>query len=566
LKKIPYRYAVALTAALGLFMAVLDNTIVNVSLTAMLKSFSKQDSSVTINTIQWVITGYFLSQAAIIPIAGYFSNLFGLRRMFLIALGLFTFGSFLCGFSRELDGWFGGGVVMLIVFRVLQGIGGGMLFPLATSISFNVFPPADRAKSSAIVAIPVLLAPTLGPTVGGLLVDSPLEWPSIFFVNIPVGLLAMFLILRLLKPDFGRQPAWAGASGQKPQGASGTANPAADAGRPAGGPPVGVQARSKFDFVGLILSMVGTVLVVYAFTLVSDTREGSITPQTPSGEIYGWGYWLVWTLLLAGLAVLAAFSVYELRLKDPVLDLRTFKSMDFTISTVMTWVVRAVIFGSFFILPLFLERFKGESAVITGLALMPQGIGAAIGIISGSRIYDKLGPRTLVIMGLVMLTISSIMLINVSPDSDGWSFVPVLLIRGIGFGWSNLPLQTVALTKFAGPALPKVSSLYNATAQIFSSIGIAVLTTIFVTSLSERTANGAKAAIAAGQQPNAQNIALNAAAGAMGTVFVYVTIGTVLIFVVALFLPKKSLKQEQNEAAARGEDPAKTEQPTVIMD
>jgi len=547
-------------------MAVLDNTIVNVSLTAMLKSFSKQDSSVTINTIQWVITGYFLSQAAIIPIAGYFSNLFGLRRMFLIALGLFTFGSFLCGFSRELDGWFGGGVVMLIVFRVLQGIGGGMLFPLATSISFNVFPPADRAKSSAIVAIPVLLAPTLGPTVGGLLVDSPLEWPSIFFVNIPVGLLAMFLILRLLKPDFGRQPAWAGASGQKPQGASGTANPAADAGRPAGGPPVGVQARSKFDFVGLILSMVGTVLVVYAFTLVSDTREGSITPQTPSGEIYGWGYWLVWTLLLAGLAVLAAFSVYELRLKDPVLDLRTFKSMDFTISTVMTWVVRAVIFGSFFILPLFLERFKGESAVITGLALMPQGIGAAIGIISGSRIYDKLGPRTLVIMGLVMLTISSIMLINVSPDSDGWSFVPVLLIRGIGFGWSNLPLQTVALTKFAGPALPKVSSLYNATAQIFSSIGIAVLTTIFVTSLSERTANGAKAAIAAGQQPNAQNIALNAAAGAMGTVFVYVTIGTVLIFVVALFLPKKSLKQEQNEAAARGEDPAKTEQPTVIMD
>jgi predicted MFS family arabinose efflux permease len=232
----------------------------------------------------------------------------------------------------------------------------------------------------------------------------------------------------------------------------------------------------------------------------------------------------------------------------------------------MTWVVRAVIFGSFFILPLFLERFKGESAVITGLALMPQGIGAAIGIISGSRIYDKLGPRTLVIMGLVMLTVSSIMLINVSPDSDGWSFVPVLLIRGIGFGWSNLPLQTVALTKFAGPALPKVSSLYNATAQIFSSIGIAVLTTIFVTGLSERAANGAKAALAAGQKPDPQAIALNAAAGAMGNVFLYVTIGTVLTFVVALFLPKKSLKQEQNEAAARGEDAAKSEQPTVMMD
>ncbi|HEX2911898.1 MAG TPA: MDR family MFS transporter [Chloroflexia bacterium] len=581
MKKIPYRYAVALTAALGLFMAVLDNTIVNVSLTAMLKSFSKQDPTITINTIQWVITGYFLSQAAVIPVAGYFSNRYGLRRMFIIALAIFTLGSFLCGFSHELNTWLGGGgVPMLIGFRVFQGIGGGMLFPLATSISFNVFPPADRAKSSAVIAVPVLLAPTLGPTVGGLLVDSALEWPSIFFINVPVGALAIFLIFRLLKADFGRKPLWAG-EGARPQSKSGateaasvSGTPAATAAADAGSPPAAAKARpaeaivarNKFDFVGLFLSIVGTILVVYAFTVVSDTREGSVTPQNPNGDIYGWGYWLVWVLLGAGLAILGFFSVYELRLKDPVLDLRAYKNRDFLTASVMTWIVRAVIFGSFFILPLFLERFKGMSAAMTGLALMPQGIGSAIGIISGSRIYDKVGPRVQVIMGIVALTVSSVMLMNVSPESDGWSFVPVLLIRGIGFGWSNLPLQTVSLSRFAGPALPKVSSLYNATAQIFSSIGIAVLTTLLVTGITERSNNAVQAALAAHQRPDPNTIALNAAAGAMGNVFMYVSIGTALTVFFALFLPKKSLKQEQEEAARRGENVSQAEQHAVIME
>ncbi|NWJ49078.1 MAG: multidrug efflux MFS transporter [Chloroflexi bacterium] len=563
MKKIPYRYAVALSAALGLFMAVLDNTIVNVSLTAMLKSFSDQDSTVTINTIQWVITGYFLAQAAVIPVAGYFSHRYGLRRIFLFALAMFTLGSFLCGFSHELDHLFGGGgVPMLIIFRVFQGLGGGMLFPLAISISFNVFPPADRAKSSAVVAIPVLLAPTLGPTIGGLLVDSPFDWPSIFFINIPVGLLAMFLIARLLKPDFGRKPMWASENW------SGGTKPADSTAPEAVARPASVTATrlEKFDFLGLLLSISGTILVVYSFSLVSDTREGSITPQTPTGEINGWGYWLVWVMLVTGLAILGIFSAYELRRKDPVLDLRVFKSRDFTVATLMTWVVRAVIFGSFFILPLFLERFKNMSAVLTGLSLMPQGIGAAIGIISGSRIYDIVGPRIQVIMGIIALTISSIMLMNVSPESDGWSFVLILLIRGIGFGWSNLPLQTVALSRFAGPSLPKVSSLYNATAQIFSSIGVAVLTTLFVTGLTERVTSGVKAAAASGQRPDSQAIVLNAAAGSMGNVFTFVTIGTALTIFLALLLPKKSIKQEQIEAARKGVAAAQEETPVVMME
>lgn len=510
--RIPYKYAVALTAALGLFMAVLDNTIVNVSLTAMQKSFGTD-----VNTIQWVITAYFLSQAAVIPAAGYLSTRFGLKRMFILALGIFTVGSLLCGLSPDIAGT-DGGDALLIWFRVLQGIGGGMLFPLATSIAFGAFPPAERAASSAFVAIPVLLAPTLGPTLGGLLVDSSLGWPWIFFINIPVGIVAIALIARILRPE-SRDEAPAGP-------------------------------RERFDMAGLALSMLGVVLVVYAFTLVGQTKAGSVTAANPRGDIWGWGYWLVWALLGAGLALLAAFTVYELRVpKDPVLDLRLFRTYSFSIATLLTWVTRAVIFGSFFLIPLFLEQFRGLSAVATGLALMPQGVGAAIGIGTGSRLYDRIGPRWLVTLGIVTLTASTWLLTDISPRTDGWSLVPVLFLRGLGFGWGNLPLQTLALSSITGRALPKASSLYNSTAQIFSSIGVAMLSTLFIQHTTSRAADLMTSSRLAGARPPS-DLALQAGAASMSDVFWLLTIATGLMIFVGLFLPRRSLKQEQ---AARGE-------------
>ena len=279
-------------------MAVLDNTIVNVSLTAMQRSLDAD-----ISTIQWVITAYFLARAAVIPAAGYFSNRLGLKRMFIFSLAVFTLGSLLCGLSPTIASDRGSGTV-LIAFRVLQGIGGGMLLPLATSIAFGAFPPAERAASSAFVSIPVLLAPTLGPTMGGLLVDSSLGWPWIFYINIPVGILTIAMISRIMRPEEVREA------------------------------PI---VRDRFDWTGLVLSMLGVVLVVYAFALVGETRPGTITPLSPRGEIWGWSCWLVWTLLGAGLALLLAFGVYESRVpREPVLDLRLFREYSFSMATVLT--------------------------------------------------------------------------------------------------------------------------------------------------------------------------------------------------------------------------------------
>jgi MFS family permease len=555
--KIPYRYAVALTAALGLFMAVLDNTIVNVALTAMQISFHTD-----INTIQWVITAYFLAQAAVIPVAGYLALRVGLKRTFIVALAIFTLGSLLCGLSPHLVGANGGDKV-LIIFRVFQGIGGGMLFPLATAIAFGVFPPAERASSSAVIALPVLLAPTLGPTVGGLIVDSSAGWPGIFFINIPVGIIAILLFARIYQPQRASSSK-TGAAVSLGEAVSGQLQlPAGSAAGAAGGN----APRPKFDYVGLILSIVGVVLVVYAFTVVSQTKPGSVTPLNPRGAVYGFGYWLVWTLLGAGLALLAVFAVYETRVvEDPVLDLRLYRSLPFTLSNVLTWVVRAVIFGSFFLIPLFLQQFRGMSAVESGLALLPQGLAAAVGIVTASRLYDRLGPRVVVVVGLILLTISSWMLstIAISTTTTAWDLTPTLVLRGIGFGWSNLPLQTLALSAITGRALPKASSLFNATAQIFSSIGIALISTTFIQQTTTHGQNIARAAVSHGQ-PMPRDLALQAATSATKDVFLYAAIATAVSIAIALFLPARSIKGEL-EAEARAAQTEPRGQPSLAAE
>ncbi len=502
--KIQYKYAVSLTAALALFMAVLDSTIVNVALVSM-----ERDFKTTINAVQWVVTGYILVQAAVIPVTGYFGNRFGVKRVFIFALTLFTIGSLLCGLSPHVATG-SKGLNLLIIFRLIQGVGGGMLFPLGTTISFGAFPPAERAASSAVIAIPVLFAPALGPTVGGLIVDSGLKWPGIFFINVPIGIITLILLARIVRPD---EKAVPGAT------------------------------RAGFDYSGLILSIVGVVLVVYAFVLVSQTRGGSISPQNPNGIINGWGYWLVWVLLGAGVLTLTLFSLLELFVvKDPVLDLRLFATRDFRIASIVTWVVRGIVFGSFLLIPIFLQQFQSRSAVETGLILMGQGIGAIIGIQLGSRLYDRIGPRALTTAGLLILTGATFWLVAVKPDSGARFFVPILFLRGIGFGWSNLPLQTVGLGSITGRALGKATSLYNASAQIFSSIGTAVVTTILV----QRTTSHASALVqrATDAARSPATLGLIAGTNAVSDVFKLLTIGTAFAAAISLLLPKQSLKQQ----------------------
>ncbi|MFL5734656.1 MAG: MDR family MFS transporter [Chloroflexia bacterium] len=513
------KYAIALTAALGLIMAVLDATIVNVALVPIANSFNTD-----LNSIEWVVTGYLLAQAAVIPVAGYFSNRFGIKRLFIICLSLFTVGSVLCGLSQS--------ETQLIVFRVMQGLGGGALFPLSQALAFGAFPPRERAAASAIVAIPVLLAPAFGPTLGGWLTDT-FGWSSIFFVNLPVGILAIGLASWVLPRD--RVP----ERSQQP----------------------------SFDYPGLALVTLGVLAVVYSFTLVSQTRPGSRTPANPAGELYGWSYEPVWGILVLGLLLLTAFAIYELRFsKDPVLDLRLFTRYDYTIASVVSWVNAAVVFGSLILLPIFLQQVRNPplTALDAGLALMPQGLAAAVSVAIGGRLYNVVGVRVLVMVGAALLTLSSWMLTQVTPTTDGAGLLPALVVRGLGFGFTLIPVQTMALESITGPALAKASSLYNVTRQIFSSIGVAMVITLFVQQTNHHATQlieQARRSVPAGTQfdlnnPLVQKIIAVAKAQAgtagMQDVFTMVMIGTTILFLVSLALPGREAQERRRAAREIG--------------
>jgi DHA2 family multidrug resistance protein len=482
------KYAIAWTAAFGMFMGVLDSTIVNVALIPMSVSL-KAD----LGSIQWVITAYFLVLAAIIPIAGYLGNRYGIKRLYLLCLALFTLGSMLCGFAPTLE-W-------LIFFRVIQGIGGGGLFPLAQTIALSAFEPQERANASAIIGTSALLAPILGPTVGGLLTDT-LGWQYIFFINLPIGLVALFMVWRIIPADPSRKE----------------------------------RLQSRFDAIGLVLIVAASLLIVYAFTLVSEVVPGSITAQQPLGEAYGWGYWLVWVLMGAGLALLAIFTVYELRISDPVLDLRLFRDYAFTTASIVTLLVAMAIFGSFYLLPVFLQqvRVPGMSALETGLVLLPAGIASTVAVIlSGRFFYNRFGARNLLMIGSVFLIVGTWGLTTLSSQTDFWSLLFWLVIRGFGFGFTFVPSQTRALQEISGMALPKASSLLNILRQIFSSIGTAVTATLFLQQTNYHLRELQTGVIDPAIGAKAATLAVN-------DVFFIVTIGAVLVFILAFTVPGRA--------------------------
>ena len=414
-----YRWRVAAVVALGLFMAILDNTIVSVTLPQMQKAFHTD-----FETITWVASAYFLAQAAIIPIVGYLSDRIGSKLMFLAALALFTAGSALCALAPTKEA--------LIAFRVFQGIGGGALLPMAFAIIFRIFPPAERGMANALLGIPIMMAPAFGPTVGGYLSTS-FAWNAIFIINVPIGIVALILAILVLP-----------------------ANKAASENQ------VGPVGRQRFDMLGLALSIVGFSTLVYGIT-----EAGS----------KGWGNATVLTFIIVGVAVLLAFIVVELRVSDPVLDLRLFANYTFTISNIVLWVIAGVLFGSLFLLPLFFENIQGNTALLAGEFLISQGLSMGVGMALSGVLYNRVGPRILAATGLALLVAGTYSLTRLDVNTSGMSLQIWLILRGLGLGFTMPPLQTLALSQVGNRAMAKASSLVTVTRMVASAIGVASLTT-----------------------------------------------------------------------------------------
>jgi EmrB/QacA subfamily drug resistance transporter len=448
------RYLIALVAALGLIPVVLDTTIVTVALTPI-----RDELHTDINSAQWIVTGFFLANAAVVTVGGYLANRFGRQRVFITGLTVFTIGSLLCALSPTI-GW-------LIAFRVLQGIGGGMLLPIGAALAFDQFPQEQRARASAVIAIPILFAPVFGPILGGYLTDT-FDWHSIFIVNLPIGVIAVLLALLVLPRDT-----------------------AAD------------RSSRRFDYVGLALTTLSIVAILYALKLVTTTNPDSVTAANPAGDLYGWGYWQVWALLGGGLLMLAIFAFYALRIsRDPALDLRQFARRDFLLSNLLSWTAALITFGLLVLLPLYLEsiRLPNLSALDTGVAMAPLGAGTLLGTIFATALYRAVGPRWVVFLGSAISIVSAWLLAQtIHATANGQQILAAaqaqttlpatagaedvrwqLLLLGIGFASIAISVQTLALEALNGETLAKATSLVMSTKFIFSSIGVAILTTVLV--------------------------------------------------------------------------------------
>lgn len=412
MKKWQYKWQVVASVVFGTFMVIMDATVVNVALKTLQTTFNS-----SISQVQWVISAYALALGVVTPLSGFLGDRFGLKRIWLIALSLFVLGSALCALAPNIE--------FLIAFRVIQGLGGGAALPLGTAMLFSAFPPNQRGLALGIFGIPLVMAPALGPVLGGYFVEY-LDWRLIFLINIPIGGLGIWIGAQLLREQKG-------------------------------------EGRQRFDLIGTIASVVGFGALLYGLSAGSED---------------GWGATNVIISLVVGGVALVFFAFIELSKKDGLVDLRLFKSPVFTISNIVGWITTVAFFGAEFLLPLYLQILRGLTALETGLLLLPLALVSGVIIPFTGKLYDKIGARPIVAVGFILLTINTWQLSQLSLDTSLWYIGFLLALRGMALACVIQPVQAVALGQVAAPKLPRASSLVNSSRQVFQALGVAVLATI----------------------------------------------------------------------------------------
>lgn len=539
------RWQITAAVTLGLFMAILDNSIVSVALPAMEDAFHTD-----YQTITWVATAYFLAQAAVIPMVGYLSDHIGTKLVFISSLAIFTLGSLLCALAPSKEA--------LIAFRVFQGIGGGALMPVAFAIIYRIFPPTQRGVVTAIVGIPVVMAPTFGPTIGGYL-STYFDWSAIFTVNLPVGVVALVIALLVLP---GRAAEQIQNNREEALEEQSFANILIQEANP---------RKKRFDGIGLALSLIGFTSLAYGISEAGNS---------------GWGNRTVLTFLLIGVVVLIAFVITELVVSDPVLDIRLFANYTFSVANILMWVVVAVLFGGLFLLPLFFENIQGHSALTAGEFLILQGVGTGVGMGLSGVLYNRVGPRTLAFFGLILVIAGTYGLTQITVQTTGQSLQIWLVLRGMGLGSVNTPLQTLALSVVSNKAMAKASSLVTVTRQVAGAIGITLLTT-YLTQQTTTHAEAIKNAMITGAATHNLSgtalicaraagltqsqalaracIAQYATTSGLSDTFWVILIACAACMLLALIVGRDPAIEEYKRAIARGED-VKFERQAVLSE
>lgn len=412
------RYLIAFTVTLGSMMELVDTSIVNVAIPHMMGSMGA-----TLDEIAWVSTGYVVANVIVLPVSGWLSNWFGRRNYLALSIALFVVSSMLCGASTNLE--------ELVFWRIVQGLGGGGLISTAQATLYEVFPRKESGTAMAIFGLGIMVGPMLGPTLGGWLTDA-YSWPWIFYINLPLGLLALLLTLMLV-PDskYG-------------------------------------QRAEQVDWLGFVLLAIGVGCLQTAL------ERGERLDWFASREIV--------TLAIVSVFGLAAFVWQELRHEHPIVNIRILRDAQFAAALVFTFLLGGALFSTVFMFPVYVQTLLGYTAWETGMVILPGALASGVTMAIMGRLMGKLqiDLRVLVIAGAGVFGYS-MWQHSLFTLSSGWSdFLPAVILRGIGLGMVFMPLNNLALGNLRPQELQNGAGLYNLTRQLGGSVGIAGSATLYV--------------------------------------------------------------------------------------
>jgi EmrB/QacA subfamily drug resistance transporter len=484
--------AIASVVVLGAIMSILDTTIVNIAINHLSRDFDAP-----LATVQWVATGYLLALATVIPLTGWAADRFGTKRLYMISLALFLGGSALAGAAWSIES--------LIAFRVLQGLGGGMIMPAGMTILTHAAGPQRIGRVMSVVGAPMLLGPILGPVLGGWLVDD-VSWRWIFYVNLPIGALALMLALRILPRD---EP----------------------------------QPTQRLDALGLALLSPGLALLVYG--LSETAAHGGIDSARALAPT------------LAGVLLLAAFAHHALRTAHPLIDLRLFSRRTPAASGLVMTLLASAFFGAMLLVPLYYQVARGQSALDAGLLLIPQGVGAALMMPIGGRLVDRTGPLRVVLPGLLAMVAGMAVFSQAGADTPLTLLAGASFVTGLGIGSAMMPTMAAAYQTLERPQIARATTTFNIIQRGGGALGMALLSVLLAGQLAAQlpSAAGAEQGLAAAQSipPQARAELAPLVADAFGYAFTWATIILALAIVPAAFLPRHRVPAPSAPPVAPGE-------------
>jgi DHA2 family multidrug resistance protein len=406
---------ITITVMLGLIMAIIDSTIVNVALNTI-----GGNLGATVDEVAWVATGYILANVVIMPLNGWLTALLGRKMFYATSLALFTVASLLCGTARSI--W------VLVFYRVVQGIGGGALQPTAQAILFETFPAERRGAAMAIFGMGAMVGPAIGPTLGGWMVDNA-SWPLIFYINVPIGIVAFLMTLAFIpNPKYIEKP------------------------------------KGGIDWTGLALLTAG--LASLQFVLEQGERDDWFSSQT------------ILTLSTISVAALILFVVKTLRDKHPLVDLSVFRFRSFSVGSFLGIIMGFGLFGTSLVLPLFFQTMLGFTAFDTGMALMPGAIATAISMLIIGRMLNRIDGRWSIVFGTLIFAWSTWLLGGLTAQAGYWDVFWPRVVQGFALGFLFVPLTTISLSDVPVPKLAGATGVFTLLRQLGGSLGIAILTTL----------------------------------------------------------------------------------------